>query len=91
MWFKFTVRGDFCHIFFPAFTAPQMLGVSKIVEMVGSDFALTYRLAGFIFEKLVDYHYVEPGSIPSNKLYADWLREFRAKEGMIIGRIAGVA
>lgn len=87
----FNVPGDDRDIAIPAFTAPQLLGVSKIVEMVGSDFALTYSLAGFIFEKLVDYHSVEPGSIPSDKLYADWLREFRAKEGMIIGRIAGVA
>lgn len=79
----FNVPGDDRDITIPAFTAHQMLGALKIVEKVGNDFELTYRLAGFIFEKLVDYHSVEPGRAPSDNLYAEWLREFRAKEGMI--------
>ncbi len=75
----------------PAFTTFQMLGVMKIVETVGQDFELTYKLASFIFEKLIGYHSVEPGSIPSDNLYADWLREFRVREGMIASPMSAVA
>lgn len=86
----FNVPGDERDLTIPAFTAPQMLGVLKIVENVGNDFHLAYELAGFVFEKLVNYHSVEPGSIPSDNLYADWLREFRARKGMLTGPFAAI-
>lgn len=86
----FSIPGSDKQLTIPAFTPEQMLGALKIVDMLGNDFSHAYRLAGFIFEKVTDFNLIEPGVIPSNRIYDEWLREFRARIGLITGRFAAV-
>lgn len=77
-------------IVIPVFTSSQMLGVLKLVEKIGNDFSLTRKLSRFLLWKYSDFHSLEQGKIPSDNLYADWLREFCAKEGMLTGSFAAI-
>lgn len=84
----FNVPGSDKQLTISAFSPEQMLGALKVVDMLGNDFQLAYRLAGFIFEKVADFNLVKPGVIPSNRIYGEWLREFRTQIGLITGRFA---
>lgn len=86
----FSIPGSDKQLTIPAFTSEQMLGALKVVNMLGNDFSHAYRLAGFIFEKVTDFNLVEPGVIPSNRIYSEWLLEFRVQIGLITGRFAAM-
>lgn len=86
----FSIPGSDKQLTIPAFTPEQMLGALRVVDTLGNDFSHAYRLAGFIFEKVTDFNLIEPGVIPSNRIYSEWLREFRAQIGLITGRFAAI-
>ncbi len=87
----FSVSGADGELTIPAFTPSQVFGVLKIIDFAGNDYSLTYRLASYLLEKVIDFNLDMPGVLPSNKLYSSWLTEFRLREGLITGQFGGVA
>ena len=75
----------------PVFSISQMLGVARILENVGKDLPLARKLSRFIFRKFMDFRALEHNRNPGDKLYAEWLQEFKSVEGLVTGQFIGLA
>ncbi|MBI2099094.1 hypothetical protein HYT45_01620 [Candidatus Uhrbacteria bacterium] len=79
-----TVPGIEECITIPAFNTAQHIAALRMVEHIGHDFDLCYKLASFIFEKIVtDWALMSSGSTPGNRVYESWLHEFKLQNNII--------
>ena len=76
------VPGSERDIIVPAFNAFQQLVALKLVEQVGNDFDLCYKLASHTFLKVMEWNMDHPGETPPNRIYLDWVREFKMLNGI---------
>ncbi len=76
------VPGSERDIIIPAFNAFQHIVALKIIDQVGGDFDLCYKLASHLFQRVVEWSTDHPGETPPNRIYVGCVREFKMLNGI---------